>query len=105
MSARLDFNAAAVAPLESIESLKAQVDILDIAGRYVELRKKGRPYERWGRCPFHDDRTPSFKVDTRTERFKCFGCGRGGDVLDFLAEAERLDPVEAIKRLVELVGT
>ena len=68
-----------------IAALKAAVDLIDIVGRHVTLARKGsgRP-EHWGRCPFHADGTPSFKVDPERQEFHCFGCGAHGDALDFL---------------------
>jgi DNA primase len=98
-----DFNAAHAQPsLESIADLKARADIVDIVDRYVALKAKG--HEFWGLCPFHGEKTPSFKADRKRQRFICFGCNAGGDVLDFLAAIEGLETGEAIKRLRDLVG-
>jgi hypothetical protein len=97
----IDFNA--IQPLEPIEALKARVDIADIVGRYVALKQRG--HEHRGLCPFHAENTPSFKADRRRQRYKCFGCGAGGDVIDFLMAVENLDIGSAIKRLRELAGS
>jgi hypothetical protein len=86
----------------TLSELKARLDIGDLASQYVQLTKRGS-HELWGSCPFHQDRTPSFKADTRSQRFKCFGCGIGGDVLDFIAAVEQLGLPDAIQRLRELV--
>jgi DNA primase len=86
-----------------ISALKARTDIVEIVGRYATLERRGA--ELWARCPFHNERTPSFKVDQQRQRFICFGCGRKGDVLDFLAAAESLDGAGAIRRLREIVGS
>ncbi len=87
----------------TIADLKASVDITDIVGRYVPLKRGlGVPAAC---CPFHKEKTPSFKVDRRRQRFHCFGCGAHGDVLDFLAAIEGLDKVGSIKRLREIVGS
>lgn len=88
--------------LETIDVLKAKGDIADVVGRYVHLKRRG--HEAWGLCPFHSEKSPSFKADQRRQRFKCFGCDAGGDVLDFLAAVEGLDGIGAIKRLLEMVG-
>jgi len=89
-------------PPGSLGDLKARIGITDLISGYVDLKRSGS--ERWGRCPFHPDRTPSFKADDRRGRFKCFGCGAAGDAIDFLARIERLDTAAAIRRLRELVG-
>ena len=63
----------------------------------VALKKRGR--SMWGLCPLHDDRTPSFTVDPEKQRFKCFGCGAGGDVIDFIQRLHSLDFKDALKHL------
>jgi phage/plasmid primase-like uncharacterized protein len=88
--------------LETIDALKAKGDVVDIVGRYVRLKRRG--HEFWGLCPFHGEKSPSFKADQRRQKYKCFGCGAGGDVLDFLGAMEGLDGIGALKRLRELVG-
>jgi DNA primase len=88
---------------ESIADLKARADLAEVAGRYATLKRRGAA-EWWACCPFHGDRTPSFKVDARRQRFRCFGCGAGGDVLDFLAAAENLDAGAAVRLLREMVS-
>lgn len=81
----------------TLSQLKARVDLVSVAGRYTELHWNGT---RWqGLCPLHDDHNPSFIVDADRTRFHCFGCGRGGSVLDFLMAAEKLDLREAAARL------
>ncbi len=64
-------------------------DILPVIEQYTSLRKVGKNYS--GLCPFHDERTPSFIVDTNRQRFKCFGCGESGDVLDFVQKIHGAD--------------
>src|SRR3954471_21580307 len=100
----LNFDATKVAPLESIDALKARADILGIVQRYTEVKRKGGSSVYWGCCPLHSENTPSFKIDTRTQRFHCFGCSQHGDVLDLLGGAERLDTGGAIRRLRMLLG-
>ncbi|WP_457596127.1 DNA primase [Hydrogenimonas sp.] len=85
---------------ESIEQLKQVVDIVDVVGNYVELKKNGANYK--GLCPFHDEKTPSFIVSPARQSFKCFGCGVGGDAIKFLMEYEKLSYPEAIEKLASL---
>src|SRR3954447_10703707 len=101
----LDFNAATVPPrppLEPLADLKARLDLLAVVAGHVALKRRGQ-HEHWGCCPFHADRTPSFKVDTRRGTYRCFGCGAHGDVIDFLAAIEGLRPARAIRRAREFV--
>lgn len=90
-----------------IHEVKARVDIVEIIGGYVQLKKRGRTYV--GLCPFHNEKTPSFTVSPDKQVFYCFGCGAGGDVLTFLMKREGLSFPEALAALaaragVELVG-
>ena len=83
-----------------IEELKGRNDIVDVISGYVpSLNKKGSKY--WGNCPFHHEKTPSFTVDREQGYYKCFGCGKGGDVITFMMEAESLSFMDAVKMLAE----
>ncbi|MBP5405239.1 MAG: DNA primase [Clostridia bacterium] len=83
-----------------IEELKGRLDIVDVVSSYVpSLAKKGGNY--WGNCPFHHEKTPSFSVNREQGFFKCFGCGKGGDVISFVMEAEGMTFMEAVKLLAE----
>ena len=84
----------------SIEQLKQTVDIVDVVGNYVELKKNGSNFK--GLCPFHDEKTPSFIVSPAKQFYKCFGCGAGGDVIKFVMEYEKLSYPEAIEKLANL---
>jgi len=84
----------------SIEQLKQTVDIVDVIGNYVELKKNGSNFK--GLCPFHDEKTPSFIVSPTKQLYKCFGCGAGGDAIKFLMEYEKLNYPEAIEKLASL---
>jgi len=87
-------------PQDEITQLKSRIPIESVIGRYIRLRW-GR--ERYlARCPFHEDRTPSFVVYPHTQSFYCFGCQVHGDALTFLMRAERLRFPEALKRLQQL---
>lgn len=82
-----------------LDELRSRVSIEEIVSEYVPLKRKGR--RSWGLCPFHNEKTPSFSVDTETQLFYCFGCHKGGTVIQFVMEMERLDFSEAVKLLAE----
>ena len=88
-------------PEELIEDIRISNDILAVVGEYVRLEKKGKNY--FGLCPFHNEKTPSFCVDPGKQLYYCFGCGKGGSVIQFIMETENFDYVEAIKFLAERV--
>jgi DNA primase len=91
------------APLpDSLGDLKARIAITDVVSPYIKLTRRGSSYV--GHCPFHPDRTPSFHADDRWRRFRCFGCGAAGDVIDFVARIEGLDTGDAIRWLREQAG-
>ncbi|NDV11659.1 CHC2 zinc finger domain-containing protein [Crenobacter caeni] len=87
------------APLAKVDTdaLRARYDIVELIGRYVRLHKNGVEYEAC--CPFHDEKTPSFKVNGVKQIFQCFGCGAGGDVIDFVKQYQNVDFVGAVKLL------
>ena len=66
---------------EVINEVLSRNDIVDVIGSYASLKKKGSNYEAC--CPFHHEKTPSFSVHPKKNIFKCFGCGIGGDVIEF----------------------
>lgn len=82
-----------------IERIKAKAEILTITSQYVKLKKVGSKY--FGLCPFHNEKTPSFCVTPTKQIFKCFGCGKGGDVLEFVKEIGGLTFIEAIEVLAK----
>ena len=82
---------------ESIDQLKARLDILDVVGSYIELKKAGANFK--APCPFHDDKSPSFVVSPSKQIYHCFGCGAGGDSIRFVMEYEKLSYPEAIEKL------
>ena len=79
---------------EVFEQLKSQISIVDVISRYVKLQKKGNNYI--GLCPFHDDKKPSMSVSESKKFFKCFSCGKGGDVFAFVSEKENISYKEAV---------
>lgn len=82
------------------EELKAKNDIVSVVSRYVPLVQKGRSF--WGRCPFHNEKTPSFTVNPSDQVYHCFGCGVGGDVIKFVQEIESVDFMGAVNILAEM---
>jgi DNA primase len=87
---------------ESVERVKAAMEILPLAEDVVRLRKAGSTYK--GLCPFHQERTPSFTVSPARGTFKCFGCGEGGDAITFVEKTENVDFVGAIELLARRFG-
>ncbi|MBI1356128.1 MAG: DNA primase [Acidobacteria bacterium] len=85
------------------QQVKGSVDIVRVIGDYVRLKKAG-PERFAGLCPFHSEKSPSFSVHARLQIFKCFGCGKGGDVFSFLMEYSGLSFVEALHQLAEQHG-
>jgi hypothetical protein len=80
-----------------VEEIKKRVDIVEVVSDYVDLKRTGKVY--MGRCPFHDDRKPSFAV--YPDGYKCFGCGASGDVIDFIMQIRNCDFKEALEILKE----
>ena len=82
---------------DSIESLKARLDIVDVVSSYIELKKAGANFK--APCPFHDEKSPSFVVSPSKQIYHCFGCGAGGDSVKFVMEYEKLNYPEALEKL------
>lgn len=84
-----------------LNELRSKLNIVDVIGSYCQLQRKGNSY--WACCPLpgHSERTPSFAVNESGQFYKCFGCGKGGDVITFIMEIENLDFREAVKFLCE----
>jgi DNA primase len=89
-------------PDEKIEEVRSAIDIVDYIGRYVKLKKRGKSY--LGVCPFHNEKTPSFNVSIDKQMYYCFGCHKGGDVIKFAMEWEKITYPEAIEMLAERAG-
>lgn len=89
-------------PTDVIDQIRADVNILDIVGQYVQLHRSGSNW--FGLCPFHTEKTGSFSVNEPKQFFHCFSCGRGGNVFKFLMEIEDLTFPEAVYRTAELAG-
>ena len=82
---------------QTIEQIKNRLDIIDVVGEFVKLKKRGSNY--LGNCPFHNEKTPSFTVSPAKELYKCFGCGKSGNTITFVMEHEKLSYVEALRWL------
>ena len=85
-----------------VDEIKQKINIVDVINRYVPLKKRGRTHMAC--CPFHGEKTPSFTVSEELQIFKCFGCGKAGDVFTFLEEYEKIDFREALEELAKLAG-
>ncbi|MEO8092154.1 MAG: DNA primase [bacterium] len=85
-----------------IEQVKEAADIVEVVSAYTDLRRAGARFN--GLCPFHDERTPSFSVDSREKLYHCFGCGVGGDVIKFVEEKEGLAFADAVEALADRYG-
>lgn len=86
-------------PRETIDSIFAAARVEEVIGDFVNLKKRGANY--MGLCPFHHEKTPSFTVSPAKGIYKCFGCGKGGNVVNFVMEHEQLDYVNALKYLAK----
>jgi DNA primase len=86
----------------TIQQILARIDILDVIGEFVKLKKRGANY--LGLCPFHNEKTPSFTVSPSKEIYKCFGCGKSGNTISFIMEHEKYSYVDALKWLAHKYG-
>jgi DNA primase len=82
---------------ETIQQIQSRIDIVDIVGSFVKLKRRGSNY--LGLCPFHNEKSPSFTVSGAKEIYKCFGCGKSGNSIGFLMELEKYSYVEALRWL------
>lgn len=85
-----------------LEEIRRRTDLVQLVGRRVKLIRKGRVM--WGCCPFHGEKSPSFKVENERHAYKCFGCGAGGDAFKWLVETEGLSFPEAVEKLAAEAG-
>ena len=86
----------------SIQQILGRIDIIDVIGGFVKLKKRGTNY--LGLCPFHNERTPSFTVSPSKEIYKCFGCGKSGNTISFLMEHEKYSYVDSLRWLANKYG-
>ena len=85
-----------------LEEILRRTDIVQLVGRRVKLSRKGQAF--WGCCPFHKEKSPSFKVENARRTYHCFGCGKGGDAFRWLMETDGLSFPEAVQRLAGEAG-
>lgn len=90
-------------PREIIDQVRNSVDISDVIGQYVQLKRAGKNFT--GLCPFHEEQTPSFSVNAEKQFYHCFGCGRSGNVFQFLMDYKHIGFVEAVEEVAKLGGT
>lgn len=91
------FQVATLISQHSIQQIQSRIDIIDVVGSYVKLKKRGTNY--LGLCPFHNEKTPSFTVSPVKEIYKCFGCGKSGNTISFLMDHDKLSYTEALRWL------
>jgi DNA primase len=89
-------------PQTFIQELLNRVDVVDVVGRYVQLKKGGANF--MGLCPFHGEKSPSFSVSPTKQFYHCFGCGANGNAIGFLMEHAGMSFIEAVKDLAQQTG-
>ena len=82
-----------------LDELRSRTSLEEVVSEYVPLKQKGRRY--WGCCPFHNEKTPSFSVDTEAQMYYCFGCHKGGTVINFVMDMERMEFMDAVRLLAD----
>lgn len=85
-----------------VDEIKSRCNIIDVVGRYVQLKRAGSAYK--GLCPFHSEKTPSFTVNENDGYYHCYGCGEHGDAFTFLQKIENIDFTTALSKLAEEYG-
>ena len=89
-------------PEAQIAQIVDRLEIVDVVAEYTALRPRGGRH--WGLCPFHTEKTPSFTVSPDKSAFYCFGCGKGGGLIQFVMDVEQLSFPEAVRMLAERAG-
>jgi DNA primase len=89
-------------PKESVEKVLESTDIVDLIGSYIQVKKAGSQFR--ANCPFHNEKTPSFYITPHSQRFHCFGCGKGGDAISFVRDYENLTFTDAVRKLASRAG-
>ena len=99
---RIGENTGVAIPQSFIQELLSRVDVVDIVGRYVQLKKGGANF--MGLCPFHGEKSPSFSVSPSKQFYHCFGCGKNGNAIGFLMDHAGMGFIEAVTDLAQQVG-
>lgn len=89
-------------PEDKIEEIRQSSNIVDVISEFVKLKKSGKNY--LGLCPFHSEKTPSFSVSPEKQIFYCFGCGKGGNIFNFLMNAKNISYIDAVKEVADRIG-
>ncbi|MGL5019429.1 MAG: DNA primase, partial [Luteolibacter sp.] len=89
-------------PKDSVEKVLEATDIVDLIGSYIQVKKAGSQFR--ANCPFHNEKTPSFYITPHSQRFHCFGCGKGGDAISFVRDYENLPFTDAVRKLAQRAG-
>lgn len=85
-----------------LEQLKNKTDIVDLISAYATVQRKGRDY--WACCPFHNEKTPSFQIRSDQQYYRCYGCGKHGNIFNFLMDYEQISFTEAVEALAKRAG-
>lgn len=88
--------------MDQVAQIREKVDVVGLIAEYIPLKRAGRNFN--ARCPFHNEKTPSFVISAEKQMWHCFGCGKGGDAFTFLMEYENLEFVEALRLLAKKTG-
>ena len=87
---------------DQIERVQNTADIVDIIGERIDVKRSGSNFK--ARCPFHDEKTPSFMISSSKQIFKCFGCGASGDSIKFVMMYDNLSYPDAIRHIASKYG-
>lgn len=85
-----------------LDQIKDRLNIVDVISNYIRLERSGKQYK--AKCPFHNEKTPSFYVSPQRNSFHCFGCNKGGNIFNFVMEIEHIEFYDAMKTLAKQAG-